>query len=67
MSTHNPEKRREYATHRYEICSEDSYRPYINKVGILISIYKYCFLRVFWANFFDRRLKAELTWFTKAQ
>ena len=37
MTTLYPEKRREDATHRYEICSEDSYRPYINyKVGILI-------------------------------
>ena len=39
MTTLYPEKRREDATHRYEICSEDSYRSYINnnyKVGILI-------------------------------
>ena len=34
MSTRYPEKRREYATHRYEICSEDSYRPYINKISL---------------------------------
>ena len=34
MSTRYPEKRREYATHRYEICSEDSYRPYINNIWL---------------------------------
>ena len=34
MSTHYPEKRREYATHRNEICSEDSYRPYINNIRL---------------------------------
>ena len=35
MSTHYPEKRREDAMHRYEICSEDScYRPYINNIRL---------------------------------
>ena len=34
MSTHYPEKRREYATYRYEICSEDSYQPYINNIRL---------------------------------
>ena len=34
MSTHYPEKRREDATHRYEICSEDSYRSYINNIRL---------------------------------
>ena len=34
MSTHYPEKRREDATHRYEICSEDSNRPYINNIRL---------------------------------
>ena len=39
MSTLYPEKRREDATHRYEICSEDSYRPYINNIS-KANIYK---------------------------
>ena len=34
MSTLYPEKRREDATHRYEICSEDRYRPYINNIRL---------------------------------
>ena len=54
MTTLYPEKRREDATHRYEICSEDSYPPYINniKLEFKFSIYKYCFLRVFSSKFF---------------
>ena len=39
MTTLYPEKRREDATHRYEISSEDSYRLGLHqqyKVGILI-------------------------------
>ena len=36
MTTLYPEKRREDATDRYEICSEDSYRPYINNIRLEI-------------------------------
>ena len=53
MTTLYPEKRREDATHRYEICSEDSYRPYINNIRLefKFSIYKYCVLLFLWAYF----------------
>ena len=34
MSTLYLEKRREDATQSYEICSEDSYRPYINNIRL---------------------------------
>ena len=33
-SAHYHEKQREGATHRYEICSEDSYRRYGNNIGL---------------------------------
>ena len=69
MSPINQEHQREGATHRYEMCCEDSYRPYGNNIGLefKFSIYKYCFLPFFLSTFFDRRLRAELTYFTEAQ
>ena len=34
MTTLYPEKRREDATHRYEMGREDSFRPYINNIRL---------------------------------